>query len=335
MNKLIRATIALLIMISSAVVADDYRPAYIEMNQVSESEFDLIWKVPAVGEDLRLSLHLDFPSDVTLEEPIYMLMGGAHIERRRVTREQSWVGAEVRVLGLDRTNKDVLARVEWLDGSSETARMNSANTSFAIQGAPSFINVLQTYLLFGVEHILEGFDHLLFIACLVFIAGDMRRILITITGFTLAHSVTLALAALQVVRLPLPPTEAIVALSIAFLAREIIKPERDTITWRYPIAISSAFGLLHGFGFAAALTEVGLPSNEIPTALIAFNIGVEIGQVAFVLVYLGVVRLMSIKHAGFEANTFSLLRRYQVPMAYVIAVVSLYWTLERISYFWI
>ena len=142
--------------------------------------------------------------------------------------------------------------------------------------------MVKTYLVFGVEHILSGMDHLLFIACLIFIAGTWRRILVTITGFTIAHSLTLTLSALELIRLPVPPIEATIALSIVFLAREIALDRRDTLTWRYPIAVSAGFGLLHGLGFASALKDIGLPQTEIPAALLAFNVGVEIGQIMFV-----------------------------------------------------
>ena len=149
------------------------------------------------------------------------------------------------------------------------------------------------YTWLGMEHIWIGFDHLLFVLCLIWIAGSLRRILITITGFTLAHSVTLALSALQIVVLPVPPIEAVIALSVLFLATEIARGEggfngakgangaSGALTWRYPIAVSSTFGLLHGLGFAAVLNEIGLPQTELVTGLVFFNVGVEIGQVVF------------------------------------------------------
>lgn len=207
--------------------------------------------------------------------------------------------------------------------------------SSVVLGASKFLDVVNTYLVFGVEHILTGFDHLLFVACLIFIAGASgdrwRRILVTITGFTVAHSITLTLAALELVRLPISSIEATIALSIVFLAREIALNKRDTLTWRYPIAVSATFGLLHGFGFASALSEVGLPHSEIPAALLAFNLGVEIGQVFFVaslLIAFGLIA-QCLKLAGLHSRDW--IRVLEKPVAYVVGSTAMFWTIERAS----
>jgi hydrogenase/urease accessory protein HupE len=186
-----------------------------------------------------------------------------------------------------------------------------------------------------MQHIWQGNDHLLFIACLVLIAGSWRRILITITGFTLAHSITLALAALELVRVPVPPVEAVIALSIVFLAREIALDRRDTLTWRHPIAVSSSFGLLHGFGFASALSDIGLPQTEIPAALLAFNVGVEIGQVVFVATILSIFWLVTQSLKKLKFDSVNWLLNIEKPMAYTVGTITMFWTVERISEFWV
>jgi hydrogenase/urease accessory protein HupE len=188
---------------------------------------------------------------------------------------------------------------------------------------------------FGIEHILKGFDHLLFVACLIFIAGTWRRILVTITGFTLAHSVTLTLAGLELVSIPIPPIEATIALSIVFLAREIALDRRDTLTWQHPIAVSASFGLLHGFGFASALSEIGLPQTEIPAALLAFNVGVEIGQVVFVVSVICILQLFTQSLKSLKADSTNWLQKIEKPVAYAVGSITMLWTLERVSGFWI
>lgn len=309
--------------------ADEYRPAYLEFEQLSTDTFKMLWKIPAKGKNKRLSLYVNLPDDVIKKsEPIVAFIAGAYIERSTISHQGGLTGVKVTIDGLQRLSTDVLVRIQRLDGTSETARLNASSTSFVVQGAPQFWNVINTYLVFGVEHILNGFDHLLFIACLLFITGGWHRMLITITGFTIAHSITLTLAGLELVKLPIQPIEAIIALSIVFLAREIVLGKRDTLTWRFPILVSSSFGLLHGFGFASALSDIGLPQTEIPAALLAFNVGVEIGQVLFILaVFIFVKMLMSIK--VYIKQPF-----IEKPAAYAVGILSTYWMIERLTGFW-
>jgi len=227
-------------------------------------------------------------------------------------------------------------RIGRLDGSTQVVRLTPSAPSFVVDPAPSFMSVARTYLGLGVWHIWKGVDHLLFVVCLIMIAGTWRRILITITGFTVAHSITLALAALDLVRIPVPPVEATIALSIVFLATEIVRKRRNTLTWRFPILVSSLFGLLHGFGFATALSEIGLPQTEIPAALLFFNVGVEVGQALFV------VGVISILFAGRWIERWSVYRdtistpvlaRAKTPFAYMIGSVATFWMIDRISGF--
>ena len=161
-----------------------------------------------------------------------------------------------------------------MTGENHTVTLTRGELVWRVPLREEVATVAVQYTWLGMEHIWIGFDHLLFVLCLIWIAGGIRRILVTITGFTLAHSVTLVLAALEVVSLPVPPIEAVIALSVLFLASEIARGKQDNLTWRYPIAVSSSFGLLHGLGFAAVLGEIGLPQTELVTGLVFFNVGV-------------------------------------------------------------
>ena len=195
--------------------------------------------------------------------------------------------------------------------------------------------VAKEYMELGIEHILKGYDHLLFIVCLVLLAGTFKRILITVTGFTVAHSITLALAALEVIKVSVAPVEATIALSIVFVAMELARNRRYTLTWRYPIAVSSTFGLLHGFGFASVLTEIGLPQTEIPAALLFFNLGVEIGQIIFVIVAIATFFAGKRLIAALRNLTFNdILTRIQRPAGYVVGTLAMFWTIDRVAGFW-
>jgi hypothetical protein len=175
-----------------------------------------------------------------------------------------------------------LFRLIGQDGETTTKVLPPDQPSWQVPRKPSLAEVASGYLRLGIEHIWTGVDHLLFVAGLLILAGSLRRVLYAVTGFTLAHSITLSLSALDIVRPPGPPVEAAIALSILFLAREIASPTPGGVAGRFPVLVSSSFGLLHGFGFAAALREAGLPKGELVTGLLCFNLGVEIGQIAFI-----------------------------------------------------
>jgi hydrogenase/urease accessory protein HupE len=192
---------------------------------------------------------------------------------------------------------------------------------------PRWRDVVLSYLRSGISHIWSGYDHLLFVAGLLLLARTPRRILLGVTGFTLAHSVTLSLAALGIVSPPVEPTEAAIALSIVFLARELTLARQDTLAWRHPALVASSFGLLHGFGFAAALQENGLPRDHVATALLGFNLGVEIGQLLFIVAVIGLLRVaqrLTPAAVPDPARATSL-------GGYAVGTLSLYWLLERLQ----
>ena len=326
--------VALIALSPLTAQAHESRPAYLELQQKSEDVYDVLWKVPARGPEMRLGLYVRLPDDCKIVDPVRTsFLGGAFVERSTISRSGGLAGAEIYIEGLSNTLTDVLVRIGRLDGTTQVVRLSPSAPSFVVESSPSFMGVTKTYLVLGIRHIWKGVDHLLFVTCLIFIAATWRRILVTITGFTVAHSITLAMAALGMIRIPVPPVEATIALSIVFLATEIARKRRDTLTWRYPIAVSASFGLLHGFGFASALGEIGLPQVEIPAALLFFNVGVEIGQIVFVGALLGLFwGVSSIR--GNKTSPRDWLLRIQKPLAYTVGIVAMYWTTERVLSFW-
>ena len=227
--------------LSDIGLADEMRPAYLELRETAEDTYQVIWKVPARGPQQRLALNVRFPADCRIVEPATATFTGtAFVERSTITREGGLAGAEIVVEGLSKSSTDALVRIEGLEGNSQIHRLTPAAPSMTITAAPTSFEVARTYTILGVEHIWAGIDHLLFIGCLLFVAGTWKRILITITGFTVAHSITLALAALEIVQLPIAPVEAAIALSIVFLAVEIARGNEQSLTYRYPIAVSSS-----------------------------------------------------------------------------------------------
>jgi hydrogenase/urease accessory protein HupE len=227
-----------------------------------------------------------------------------------------------------------LFRLSSPSGTSRTAVVPPDQTAWLIPAATNWRDVARDYFVLGVKHIWSGIDHLLFVAGLLLLAGTPRRVAVAITGFTMAHSVTLSLSALGIVRLPVAPIEAGIALSILFLAREIARPNSKSLARRFPVLVSSSFGLLHGFGFAAALNEVGIPSHEIAPALLFFNAGVEAGQLVFIAcvcaliaVAYGAARLVGMQPVR------SALVRVEVLGAYAIGVPAAFWLLQRLQNF--
>ena len=191
---------------------------------------------------------------------------------------------------------------------------------------------VEEYIRLGVDHIWMGYDHLLLVLSLIIIAGTFKRLLWVITGFTIAHSITLIMAALDVVQFAVPPVEAVIALSIILLARELVVNDRKTITWRYPVAVSGILGLLHGFGFAAVLGDIGLPYDDKITALLMFNVGVEIGQLIFVAAFVGFLfglnRLIKLGH-----NSHITLVALQRPLGYGVGIIASFWFIDRVVSF--
>lgn len=319
-----------LLAFAAAANADIFRPAYLELREVGDDRYDVLWKVPAQGADRRLSAYVAMPPGTeTLEEPRANLLGNAWTERWQVRHPGGLTGETIRIEGKAVGVTEVIARLERLDGSSQVARLPIENPVFLIEAPQGQAAVAWSYFVIGVEHILGGIDHLLFVLALLLVVRNMHRLIWTITAFTVAHSVTLAAATLGWVHVPGPPVEAIIALSIVFVAAEFVhaKEGHPGLTERAPWVVAFTFGLLHGFGFAGALSEVGLPDNALPLALFTFNVGVEAGQLLFV----GAFVLLR-----FMASRLAISRTDWLPLAtaYGIGSVAAYWTIERVVSFW-
>ena len=373
--------------VAGMALAHEVRPAYLELKERAGGEFDVFWKVPAPGgiplagdeiphevpiattEDAKapktmpcgcpaptlsqlmrgaLSIHPALPKDaVTISLPQITRIQGAEIKRWTIrTGEKGLEGWEVTVHGLAATMVDVLVRIELADGRVVSRLLRPDAPSFLF-GEDSAGPRVGDYFLLGVEHILYGVDHLLFVLALVLIVKGRGLLVKTITAFTIAHSITLALATLGVVNVPAAPVEAVIALSIVFVAAEIVRSShgKKGITESAPWIVALVFGLLHGFGFAGALTEVGLPQNEIPRALLLFNVGVEAGQLAFVAVTLGVIALGCRVHrqvlpstlnpqllslsSSYTLRVFSTVLRLVPP--YAIGAVAMFWVIQRVA----
>lgn len=264
--------------------AHDVRPAFLELTETGSASYEVIWKRPLQG-DAPPAMAPVFPDDCHELSSDARSTGEASIERFSVECAGTLSGRSLTIDGLSRTLIDTLVRVNLRDGTEQSLLLRGGNDSFVVAAAPSTIGVAGSYLALGFEHILLGFDHLLFVLGLLWIVRGSGRLVAAITAFTVAHSLTLALASLKVVHVPGPPVEAVIALSIVCLAAEIIHARSGRPGWtaRCPWAIAFSVGLLHGLGFAGALAEIGLPSTQIPLALVSFNVGVELGQVACVL----------------------------------------------------
>lgn len=326
------ALVALLTGMVASSAAHELQPGYLELRLVDKDEYAVTWKVPANrGRPLAIAARL--PANCTPpmpEQPIWD--GSAYVARWRVTCPGGLEGGLIQIDGLAKTSTDVLVRFDYADGVNEARRLTPGDPFFTVPTQPNPLEVARAYLLLGVEHILSGFDHLLFVLALLLLVKGSRRILATVTAFTLAHSLTLAVATLGLVRVGGPPVEAAIALSIAFVAAEIIQSRhgKPGLTERYPWVVAFTFGLLHGFGFAGALTELGLPQKSIPVALLLFNVGVEVGQLVFIAAMLAVAALARL-----------VARRVPVPRPewawavppYAIGGVAAFWVIQRVAGF--
>lgn len=221
-------------------------------------------------------------------------------------------------------------RLTNLEGITMTAMLTPTQVAWEVPVEPTAGNIARQYLGLGMEHILGGLDHLLFVLGLLVIARTFKRILWTVTGFTIAHSITLSLSSLGMVAIPIAPVEAVIALSIVFLAHEISRNDNNSLTYKYPLIVSFGFGLLHGLGFASALGEIGLVQNEIVVSLLFFNLGVEVGQIAFILVVLaGLAVLKKAASKLVVLKEILSLQRLEYAAAYLIGIPAAYWVIDR------
>jgi hydrogenase/urease accessory protein HupE len=307
-------------------LAHEVRPGMLQLSETSPGQFDVLWKVPARGDRVLPIQPVFAKRCQQIAPPTSSLDGRAQVSRWRIhCGERGMDGAEIRIDGLDGTMIDVLVRAEFIDGVVVSRLLRPNDLAFEVNASGSDTPVWG-YLTLGVEHILFGIDHLLFVLGLLLIVRGTWLLVKTITAFTVAHSITLGLATLGFVTVPQAPVEAVIALSIVFVASELAR-QRDAqahVMTRYPWIVAFIFGLLHGFGFASALAEVGLPQTDIPLALLLFNVGVELGQLMFVGAVLGLVWLF---HRSLGPTPAWMPR----GAAYGIGSVAAFWVIERVA----
>jgi len=314
-------------------MADEFRPAYLQLRQIDGTRYDVLWKVPALDEATTLRVVPMFPEGARSSTPVHSAYAaGTAVLRWRVEIDGGLTGKAIQFSNLSSAGIDVLVRVERADGTVQLARVLPLDARFVVTATPGAFEVAQTYAVLGIEHILTGFDHLLFVLALVILVKGVRRLVATVTAFTVAHSLTLVAATLGWVHVPGPPVEATIALSIVFVAAEIVRGRRgmESLTERFPWVIAFVFGLLHGFGFASALSEVGLPQTAIPVALLLFNVGVEVGQLVFVgFVFATMAFARSVvRHFAAPQPTWA----WRLP-PYAIGGVAAFWAIQRIAAF--
>jgi hydrogenase/urease accessory protein HupE len=307
------------------VSAHEVRPAYLQIDQIGQSRFSVLWRTPILS-GMRLPVLLQFSEGIRpVSEPSERRLSDSVVERSVVDASGGLPGERINFVGLQATITDVLVRVKLEDGTVSTTIVRPSQPWIEIQARQSPLHVAELFVIEGIEHILFGFDHLLFVSALMLIVRNWRALVKTITAFTVAHSITLTFATLGWIALPSGPVEIMIAFSIVLVGAEIVRMERgqSSLTIKWPWVVAFAFGLLHGFGFSGALEDLGLPPDDLPLALFCFNLGVEIGQLMFVATILMAV--------GALRKFVEVPRSAIVALAYTIGIVAAFWTIERLQ----
>ncbi|MCK5364810.1 MAG: HupE/UreJ family protein [Gammaproteobacteria bacterium] len=325
-------SVALLLSLSALAGAHEVRPAYLRIQDVSQTtgpgRYDVLWRVPT-GAAVRLTIFVRLPDHCSTQgEPLAWSEGDVNVARWTSYCPGGLEGHDITIGDLTSSVTDVLARYERTNGTTQVVRLTPTSPGFTVTASETWSQVAATYSLLGVEHILLGFDHLLFVLALLMIVAGWKKLVATVTSFTLAHSMTLAAATLGWVKVSQRPVEAVIALSILFLAVEVVHSRQGkfSLTERAPWIVAFIFGLFHGLGFAGALSEVGLPEHAIPLALFMFNVGVETGQILFVCGVLTVATALRRTPIAWPAGSWRL-------MPYTIGSLAAFWTIQRMSSF--
>lgn len=307
-----------------AVRADALQPGYLELTQRSDKDWSIVWKAPILG-GLATRASPALPGFCHVTPRGSGLSNAALVTRADMACTKPLSGAQVGLAGIEASFTDALLRIAPLGQPVQTERLTRDRPLVEVATQPDRWQVARTYLVIGVEHILAGFDHLLFVIALVLLLQKGWTVIKAATAFTVAHSITLAGSSLGLFGLSQPPIEALIALSIIFLAVEITKQDGVTrrLTERIPWVVAFLFGLLHGFGFAGALREIGLPDGEVPMALLTFNLGVELGQLLIIALTLGL--LASLRRFAQPA-----MRPVMMTATYLIGGIASFWLIERI-----
>ncbi len=323
---------------SIGAIAHEVRPAYLELRQTEADTYAALWKVPGRGESLHLGLYVELPAGCTnITVPRAVMANNAFTEVWNFRCPSGLTGRKIHITGLSSTMTDVLVRVERLDGSAQVTRLTPSAPSFFVEAGPRTLEVARTYSVLGVEHILTGIDHLLFVLALLIITRGGLRLVKTVTAFTISHSITLTLATLGYIHVPQKPVEAVIALSIVFVAAEILRDRQGHpgITTRAPWLVAFTFGLMHGLGFASGLSEAGLPQGHIPTALLFFSVGVEAGHFLFIGIVLSLIALGRniLEKFAFLSIANRPARLLPLFPPYAIGTVAMFWVIQRIAAF--
>jgi hydrogenase/urease accessory protein HupE len=307
------------------VQAHESQPGMLELRQVDKNRYEVLWRAPFYygrPHPARLELPQEWK---TVVPPTMRQLADSQLFRRVVIVDGNGVeGRVVQFPGLENTMTDVFVRLNRLDGTTMTAVVRPSKPYAQLRGERTWYKTAGEYLTLGLHHILQGIDHLLFVLGLLLIVKGRMNLLKTVTAFTVAHSITLAIATLGFARAPLPPLNAAIALSILFLGPEIVRSWRGemSLTIRYPWVVAFLFGLLHGFGFASGLSTTGMPAGELPLALLFFNVGVELGQLVFVFTALGLVRSFKVLEVRWPRWVAAL-------PGYTVGGLGAYWTIQR------
>lgn len=322
LRALLLALFALLLPAAPAA-ADDLRPGYLELTQQDQATWRMVWKAPVLG-GLATRARPLMPDFCTLTPGETRLVGAAVIATGKYRCQRPLEGQVIGLEGMETSMTDALLRVAPRGRPVQAARLTYDSPTAEVMAVPDRWQVAQTYLHLGVIHILEGYDHLLFVVLLVLLLGRIGPIVKAATAFTVAHSITLVGTSLGLIGLAQQPVEATIALSLIFLAVEITKQRggEPRLSERLPWVVAFLFGLLHGFGFAGALREIGLPETDVPLALLTFNVGVELGQLVIIAATLAILTL--IRRAVPAA-----LRPATLAATYAIGIVSSFWFIER------
>ena len=326
-GRLAGALLLAALFLLQAAQAHESRPAYLEIKESAPGQYAVLWRTPVLS-GMRLPLVLTMPEGVTnLKPPAVQELTDSLVERRWIDGGPNGLaGKRIEITGLQFTITDALVRVELLDGRTMQTIVRPSQPWVEIAASQSRWEVMVAYIVEGILHIMSGADHLLFVFGLLLIVGSAWTLLKTVTAFTVAHSITLSMATLGYADAPALPVEAAIALSILFLGPEIIRSWRGetSFTIRHPWVVAFAFGLLHGFGFASALTTAGLPRQDVPIALLSFNIGVELGQLGFVALVLAMQRLLRLIKVRWP-------RWVQMVPGYAVGTMGAFWFIQRVA----
>jgi hydrogenase/urease accessory protein HupE len=305
--------------------AHEARPAFLEIKETAPGRYSVLWRTPVLA-GMRLPVVLKFPDGVhNTNEPVTQWLTDSVVERWLIEAGATGLaGKSIEFAGLQATITDVLTHVQTRDGLDMTTLVRPSEARLVVATPRSWLEVAGDYILHGIQHISFGVDHLLFVLGLVLIVTNRWMLLKTVTAFTVAHSITLAIATLGYAQAPVVPLNAAIALSILFLGPEIVRCWRGetSLTIRHPWVVAFLFGLIHGFGFAGALTSAGLPHQDLPLALLSFNVGVEIGQVSFVLLILMLER-------SFRQLEIRWPRWVQALPGYTVGTLGAFWAIQR------